>query len=488
MKKTITILSLFLFSAPAFAGFGGAGVDKNKVNLTTDQTVCGNKTFCSSHTIFNGDIAISTTVTPTEALVVDGNGIITGWLSVGGTVISTAPAVEIDPFYTADKPYIVKQSSTTELVLIGTTTQIGGSNAGIQYSGLAQNRGQIRMNQFGNNNGIAGLTGFKSRGTSIGSLASVSAGDVLVRLTGIGVTGNNANIPLSGLFSLVVATSGPLATQVPSYWEWNSTDFSGVSGVVMKTSPDGDLWVKKDVTASKFYGDGSSLTGISSTPTVLGNSFETVNSSFSVGMYQVNGADTMWFRRPGGKFLMGCNASNGECGSTNVDSEGIAIAYPTGDSLARIKGDRFGLTRAGDTNDYYFRADKTGLYLANGVAGADKTFQVVRASSQTIVTGSFRYIDGNEGSGKVLTSDGSGVASWQTPSGSTPSFETVTSTCTGVTTCTATCTGLKVVSGGGCRTNGTAYISDSDFSGATGYTCETTVNTTIYARARCVGP
>lgn len=164
-----------------------------------------------------------------------------------------------------------------------------------------------------------------------------------------------------------------------------------------------------------FYGDGSNLTGI--TASLLGNSFETLNSSFSVGMYQVNGVDTMWYRQPNGKFLMGCNSSNGECGGTDVDSEGIAISYPTGDSLARIKGDRIGLTRAIDTNDYYFRADKTGLYLANGVAGANKTFQVIRASSATIITGFLQYVDGNEGASKVLTSDASGNASWQTAGG-----------------------------------------------------------------------
>ena len=76
MKKIIAII--IMFSSTAYAGFGGAGVDKNKVNLTTDQTVCGNKTFCSNHTIFNGKIGIATTTVPTESLQVEGNAVIVG--------------------------------------------------------------------------------------------------------------------------------------------------------------------------------------------------------------------------------------------------------------------------------------------------------------------------------------------------------------------------------------------------------------------------
>jgi hypothetical protein len=49
-----------------------------------------------------------------------------------------------------------------------------------------------------------------------------------------------------------------------------------------------------------------------------------------------------------------------------------------------------------------------GLWVAIGRTGA---------SASLDVTGSFRYTDGNEGSGKVLTSDTNGYASWATPTG-----------------------------------------------------------------------
>lgn len=96
---------------------------------------------------------------------------------------------------------LLVSDAATGIVLINQAASFI-SNAGIQYSGTTGNRGQIRMNQFGSNTGISGITGFKSRGTTIGSLASVLAGDVLFRATAIGVTGDNASVPLSGLISI----------------------------------------------------------------------------------------------------------------------------------------------------------------------------------------------------------------------------------------------------------------------------------------------
>lgn len=83
------------------------------------------------------------------------------------------------------------------------------SNAGLQHSSLVANRAQYRGNQFGANTGIPGITGFKSRGATITSLAAVLAGDVLFRATAIGVTGNNADIPLAGSISINAAFVAP---------------------------------------------------------------------------------------------------------------------------------------------------------------------------------------------------------------------------------------------------------------------------------------
>jgi hypothetical protein len=79
------------------------------------------------------------------------------------------------------------------------------SNAGIQHSSLVANRASYRGNQFGANGGIPGITGFKSRGLTVGALAGVIAGDVLFRATAIGVTGNNIDIPLAGTISINAA-------------------------------------------------------------------------------------------------------------------------------------------------------------------------------------------------------------------------------------------------------------------------------------------
>ena len=82
------------------------------------------------------------------------------------------------------------------------------SNAGFQYSTKRPNRAQFRGNQFGANSAGPGATGFKSRGVNIGDMASVVAGDLLYRITAIGVPGNNSDIPLAAHLSLQVPAAG----------------------------------------------------------------------------------------------------------------------------------------------------------------------------------------------------------------------------------------------------------------------------------------
>lgn len=93
----------------------------------------------------------------------------------------------------------------TGMVYVNSTTQQHGSNAGLQFNSTVANRAQFRGNQYGVNGGVPGITGFKSRGITIGSLAPVQVGDVIFRATAIGVT-DNLNIPLSGLLSINVAS------------------------------------------------------------------------------------------------------------------------------------------------------------------------------------------------------------------------------------------------------------------------------------------
>jgi hypothetical protein len=104
-------------------------------------------------------------------------------------------------------------SSTHPIAAPGSARMFGnasgplhGSNAGLQYSSLIANRAQLRVNAYGAHAGVPGQTGFKSRALTIGGLAAVAPGDVLWRATAIGVCGDNASIPLSGLLSFNAKT------------------------------------------------------------------------------------------------------------------------------------------------------------------------------------------------------------------------------------------------------------------------------------------
>jgi hypothetical protein len=94
--------------------------------------------------------------------------------------------------------------TTDGRVFFGATTALHGSNAGVQYSNLTANRAQFRGNQYGANAGVPGITAFKSRGATIGSLSPVIVGDIIFGATAIGVT-DNLNFPLSGLIRIEVA-------------------------------------------------------------------------------------------------------------------------------------------------------------------------------------------------------------------------------------------------------------------------------------------
>jgi hypothetical protein len=101
------------------------------------------------------------------------------------------------------------------------------SNAGVQYSTKRANRAQFRGNQFGANTAGPGATGFKSRGVNIGDMASVVAGDLLYRITAIGVPADNVSVPLAALLSLQVPTAGVGANYVASELELQLVPLEG---------------------------------------------------------------------------------------------------------------------------------------------------------------------------------------------------------------------------------------------------------------------
>lgn len=168
-----------------------------------------------SGTVKDTEFAIVDATDPTKELKFD----VQGNPSTTTTII-TNPTVDRS-FITPDidGTALVAQTGTNEVFIGGPTGPLHGSASGIQYSTTVANRAQIRFNQYGNNGGIPGISTFKSRGATIGSLAPVLPGDVIYRATAVGVT-SNLSIPLSGLISINVAPNG-----VPAGQGWIATDY-----------------------------------------------------------------------------------------------------------------------------------------------------------------------------------------------------------------------------------------------------------------------
>jgi len=102
-----------------------------------------------------------------------------------------------------------------------------GSSADMQVSSLVANAPQLRCNQYGANAGIPGLSTIKSRGATIGTLVSVNPGDVLLRLTAVGVPADNTSIPLAGLVSINVPAGGVGANYVATDFEIQLVPLTG---------------------------------------------------------------------------------------------------------------------------------------------------------------------------------------------------------------------------------------------------------------------
>lgn len=102
---------------------------------------------------------------------------------------------------------LVAENGTNFVYIGGPTAPLHGSTSGIQYSTVTPNAAQFRGNVYGAHTGVPGISTFKSRGPTIGSLAPVIVGDVIYGETGVGVTPGNF-IPLSYLSRAVVSTVG----------------------------------------------------------------------------------------------------------------------------------------------------------------------------------------------------------------------------------------------------------------------------------------
>lgn len=304
----------------------------------------------------------------------------------------------------------------------GVTQIVAGTNISIDP---LDGKGVVTINSAGLTevDPVAGAVNGLLKADGAGSISAAVAGaDYLVSYTETDPIAGAVNglIKADGAGNISAATAG--VDYLTSYTETDPI-VGGVSGIV-KADGVGNI---SSATAGTDYltptGDGSGLTGVVATG--IGYPFQTsggvgvYGSSLSVGVELVNGYPAFFWRAPSGKMVLGCNSSNGECGSTDVDSEGIAIALPSSNWLSRVKGDGMYLAQSLDTGKRNWSVGSSGFYYQNyrgASAPAFKVFEVVAASSKTIVNTAFQYIDGNESAGKVLSSDASGNASWQTVS------------------------------------------------------------------------
>ena len=165
-----------------YGAFGGGGGPTPKLN---DVLLAGNSSGLS-------DLLMN----PAQQIDSDGPG---------SLKLGTVQATRIDMGNAVSPP------GTDPLLLINQGgVQLNGSNAGIQYATTRANRAQHRFSQYGANTAGPGETGFKSRGGVIGSNKGVLDGDLLHRVTAIGVARDDVSIPLAALISLQVPPGGSL--------------------------------------------------------------------------------------------------------------------------------------------------------------------------------------------------------------------------------------------------------------------------------------
>ena len=256
------------------------------LNVNGDEQVAGNLTVNGTITApggFSGifkdtQFAIVDATDPTKELKFDvqGNSGTTTTIITNPTTNRTLTTTNYDGTLLA-----VTTDPLGGQVFINSDTALLGSNSGIQYSTTSSSRAQVRLNQFGNNAGVPGISTFKSRGTVIGSsgasLAPVQPGDVIFRDTAVGVT-DNLSIPLSGFISINVPANGVPAGQgyIATEYELQLVSLDGPANgrrVVFKVSSEGVLELLESTSAGPHttVPTGVVTLGAAGTVTVLNN-------------------------------------------------------------------------------------------------------------------------------------------------------------------------------------------------------------------------
>jgi hypothetical protein len=111
--------------------------------------------------------------------------------------------------------------ATDGFLFMGNNGVLHGSASRVQLSSLVASGAQFRGNQYGANAGVPGISTFKSRGLTIGSLGGIIAGDVMGGWTAVGVAPDNVSIPLAATLQFRV----PL-NFVPAAQNWAPSELS----------------------------------------------------------------------------------------------------------------------------------------------------------------------------------------------------------------------------------------------------------------------
>ena len=285
--------------------------------------------------------AVNNVVDPTKFFLIDASGQATGTattLYLGATVAR--------PFRLPDisGTAVVQQDVTGQVFIgIGVTGSLHGSNAGIQYSTLTGNRAQFRGNQYGTNTGVAGVTGFKSRGLTIGSLGGLIGGDLIARLTAIGVCPDNVSMPLAGTATFQVPPSFVAAGQnyLPAEFQIQLAATSGPTNSirpVFQITSDGETRTLRGIRA----GGPSTLPANLATGTLWSSGAGGPNGVItgSVGDLYTDTAggagSTLWVKESGTNTNTGWVAAGAGGGAVNEDTAVCAVAVTAGQPMAML--------------------------------------------------------------------------------------------------------------------------------------------------------
>ncbi len=380
----------------AIANGGTGSTTKNFVDLSTDQTVAGIKSF--------GAISATTL-----------NGLI---IKTGGGSISSNIAIG--------------NSNTFNGNLTGTSNFIYGANAGmVNTSGsnnIAMGGNGLRYNTTGSNNIALGSTAMQGNTTGNNNVA-IGSSALSANATGSNLTaiGNGASIADGKTNSTAIGNGANVTTD-------NTIQLGNGSVTTVNTS--GNIVTSGNVSAATFNGvtlkmGGGSISSniaIGNSNTLNGNSTGTSNFIYgaNAAMANTSGSNNIAMGGEGLRYNT-TGSDNIALGNTAMQSNTTGN-YNVAIGRAALTGNQTGSNLTAIGNGASITDGKTNsTAIGNGAnVTTDNTIQLGNGSvtnvktSGTLTAGTVTYPNThNATAGQVLTTNSSGVASWANNSGIT---------------------------------------------------------------------